>query len=84
MTLTDGQVAALRNLAHKEAGHDVGWINIADAGALADLGFAERSRQGWTLTPAGRAALGALGPEAAPQGVERPAFGLDRIGPAPR
>ena len=82
--MTDGQIAALRNLAHKQAGQDVGWINIADAGALADMGFAERSRQGWTLTPAGRAALGTLGLEAAAPEVERPKFGRDRIGPTPR
>ena len=83
VTLTDGQLAALRNLARKQAGVEVDWINIADAGALAELGFAERSRQGWTITAAGQAALAALGPEpaATASGVLR-VFGRDRIGPA--
>ena len=84
MTLTDGQLTALRNLARKQAGAEVDWINIADAGALADLGFADRSRQGWTITAAGQAALAALGPEAStPTSGELRVFGRNRIGPVP-
>jgi hypothetical protein len=52
-------VAALENLAGKKAGKDVGWINIADARALTDLGLAERSREGWDITAAGLSAFAA-------------------------
>jgi len=55
MSLTPGQLTALRNLARKQAGEDVNWINIADARALTELGFAERNRGGWEITPAGLA-----------------------------
>ena len=55
--LSPGQVAALQNLARKRAGEEVDWINIADARTLTDLGLAERSREGWTITEKGRAAL---------------------------
>ncbi len=57
MGLSPGQAAALRNLASKQAGGDVDWINISDARALTDLGLAERSREGWKITPAGAEAL---------------------------
>ncbi len=57
MRLTEGQRAALDNLARKQAGEEVDWISIADARALTDLGLAERTRAGWTITPAGMAAL---------------------------
>jgi len=57
MALTPGQLTALRNLARKQAGEDVDWINIADARALTELGLAERNRGGWEITPAGLAAL---------------------------
>ncbi len=57
MSLTAGQFTALRNLASKQAGGDVDWINIADARALTGLGLAERSREGWKITPAGAEAL---------------------------
>ena len=60
MTLTPGQLAALRNLARKKAGEKVDWINIADARALTDLALAERAREGWVITPAGVAALTAI------------------------
>ena len=53
MDLSPGQLTALRNLASKQAGGDVGWINIADALALTGLGLAERSREGWKITPTG-------------------------------
>jgi len=57
MLLTEGQHGALDNLARKQAGEEVDWISIADARALTDLGLAERTRAGWTITPAGMAAL---------------------------
>ena len=53
MELSAGQLTALRNLASKQAGGDVDWINIADARALTGLGLAERSREGWKITPEG-------------------------------
>ena len=53
MTISDREMAALVNLADKQAGKDVGWINIADARALTDLGLARRSRGGWDITPEG-------------------------------
>ena len=57
MELSPGQSTALRNLARKQAGEAVDWINIADARALTGLGLAERSREGWKITPAGAEAL---------------------------
>ena len=62
MTLSARLLAALENLADKKAGKEVGWINIADARALTDLGLAERSRQGWDITAAGASALAASSP----------------------
>jgi hypothetical protein len=53
--------AALQNLADKRAGKIVGWINIADARALTDLGLAERSPEGWNITAAGVSALAVRG-----------------------
>ena len=67
MTLSGRLVAALGNLADKKAGKDVGWINIADARALTDLGLAQRSREGWDITAAGVSALA----EAGADGAER-------------
>ena len=55
--LTGPSLAALRNLANKEEGREVGWINIADACRLAELGLASRDRQGWRISPAGQTAL---------------------------
>ena len=57
MKLTDAQFDALRNLARKKAGEVVGWIDIGEARALTDLGFAERNRSGWQITDAGATAL---------------------------
>jgi hypothetical protein len=57
MALSPRQFVALSNLSRKKAGEDVDWINIADARALTDLGFAERTGGGWTITPAGVEAL---------------------------
>lgn len=59
MTLTPGQLTALKNLARKKGGEDVDWINISDARALTELGLAERARAGWVITEAGLAALAA-------------------------
>lgn len=55
MTISDKELAALHNLADKQAGRDVDWINIADARALTELGFARRTRGGWEITPQGLA-----------------------------
>jgi hypothetical protein len=57
MTLTPGQFTALKNLARKKEGKDVDWINISDARALTELGFAERTGAGWVITAAGTALL---------------------------
>ena len=53
MFLTPGQLSALQNLSRKQRGEEVPWINIADARSLTDLGLAHRSREGWSITPAG-------------------------------
>jgi hypothetical protein len=67
MSLSAALLAALDNLGRKKAGQDVDWINIADARTLTDLGLAERTGEGWIITPAGTAALDAqsAGPSAA-------------------
>ena len=57
MTLSDSQLEALRNLSRKNAGEAVGWISIAEAQHLTELGFAVRGRGGWLITPAGEAML---------------------------
>jgi hypothetical protein len=60
MTLSPGQITALRNLSRKKFGEDVDWINIGDARALTDLGLAERGPAGWIITKTGAALLSAL------------------------
>jgi len=55
--ISDKEMAALHNLADKQAGKDVDWINIADARALTELGLARRNRGGWEITPQGLALL---------------------------
>jgi hypothetical protein len=55
--LSPGQLVALRNLARKQAGEAVNWINIADARALTELGFADRNSEGWRITAAGALVL---------------------------
>jgi hypothetical protein len=55
MTISLKELCALHNLADKQAGEDVDWINIADARALTELGFARRTRAGWEITPEGLA-----------------------------
>jgi hypothetical protein len=66
--LSAGEAVALRNLARKQAGETVDWINIADARALTELGLAERNRGGWEITAAGQSLLldqdGAAPPQA--------------------
>ena len=56
--LSQSQLDALRNLSRKKAGAEVGWIAIAAARALTDLGLAARDRSGWLITAAGEAMLG--------------------------
>lgn len=60
--LTDGQLHALQNLAHKQAGQAVPFLNISDARALTELGLATRSREGWDITPEGSALLARRSP----------------------
>ena len=55
--LTSGQLDVLRDLARKKAGESVRYANIADARALTELGLAQRSREGWDITPQGSAWL---------------------------
>ncbi len=61
-TLSAGQLDALRNLSRKKAGAIVGWIAIADARGLTDLGLAARNPSGWQITAEGEALLDRLGP----------------------
>jgi hypothetical protein len=58
--LSQSQLDALRNLSRKKAGVDVGWIAIAAARALTDLGLAARERSGWQITTAGEVLLDKL------------------------
>jgi hypothetical protein len=44
---------ALRNLAQKQTGAPVDFINIGDARALTELGLAARTQQGWEISAAG-------------------------------
>lgn len=60
--LTDAQLNALQNLARKKQGAEAPFINISAARALTDLGLAERSREGWDITPEGSAHLAKLAP----------------------
>ena len=59
--LTDAQLNALQNLARKKAGEEAPFINISAARALTELGLAERSREGWDITPEGSALPGPNG-----------------------
>jgi hypothetical protein len=61
MTLSDKELAALHNLADKQGGKDVDWINIADARALTELGLARRNPGGWEITPKGLALINGHG-----------------------
>lgn len=60
--LTTSQLHALQNLSRKRAGEDVPFVNISDARALTELGFAERSREGWDITATGSAFLARQAP----------------------
>jgi hypothetical protein len=60
--LTANQLHALQNLSRKRSGEDVPFVNIGDARALTELGFAERSREGWDITPTGAAFLARQAP----------------------
>jgi hypothetical protein len=60
--LSENLIAALRDLARKRDGKEVPWINIADACRLTDLGLAQRTRSGWSISTAGEAALNSLPP----------------------
>jgi hypothetical protein len=71
VVLSPGQRLALRNLAKKQAGEAVDWINIADARALTELGFAERGREGWRITAAGAAVLSSADGEDAIDDIHR-------------
>ena len=55
--LSPAQFDALSNLARKKAGDAVGWVAIAQARELTDLGLAQRTRSGWEITEAGEAML---------------------------
>jgi hypothetical protein len=70
MAISDKQLVALHNLADKQAGQVVDWINIADARVLTELGFARRTRGGWEITPEGLARIkgSAGGPTLVDQG----------------
>ena len=57
MTISDQQLRALHNLADKEAGAEVDFINIADARALTELGLARRTPAGWQITAEGTALI---------------------------
>ena len=61
--LTAAETAALRNLADKRTGSLTAFVNIADARRLTELGLAQRSRQGWDITPEGAAYLTSLDSE---------------------
>ena len=65
MSLSEGQLTALDNLARKQAGQEVNWISISDARALTDLGLAERTREGWIITAAGLELIKTERPEGA-------------------
>lgn len=68
--LSPRERSALQNLADKQAGADVAWINISDARALTELGLARRTREGWEITPAGQALVRAQSDGGGPKLVE--------------
>jgi hypothetical protein len=67
--LSDRQLDALRNLSRKKAGAEVGWIAIAEARDLTELGFAARKASGWEITAAGAARLEQEHPSRGPVGT---------------
>ena len=72
MRLSTAQLDTLRNLSRKKAGGTVGWVAIAEARALTDLGLAERNRSGWQITEEGEALLEREGPASRPEGASAP------------
>ena len=64
--LTAAETAALRNLAEKRTGSLTAFVNVADARRLTELGLAQRSQQGWDITPTGSAHLASLDTGAKP------------------
>jgi hypothetical protein len=72
MTLSPAQLETLRNLSRKKAGGAVGWVAIAEARALTDLGLAERNRSGWQITDEGEALLERAGPANRAEGSSDP------------
>lgn len=58
--LSGDELEALRDMARKQAGESVPFVNIASARKLSDLGLAERSQEGWDITAAGSAFLARL------------------------
>lgn len=67
MTISDKELSALRNLADKEAGAAVDFINIADARALTELGLARRTPGGWQITAKGKAMVNSPRTDGAPE-----------------
>lgn len=55
IALNAGEALALGNLARKHDGFEVGYIRIAEARALTDMGLAQRQPSGWRITEAGLA-----------------------------
>jgi hypothetical protein len=70
MTISLTELLALRNLADKQAGESVAFINIADARALTDLGLAKRAMGGWEITQEGAALLQAQAAVEAPPATD--------------
>jgi hypothetical protein len=60
--LSAAELNALKNLARKRGGEAVPFVNISSARTLTELGLAERSREGWDITPRGSALLARLDP----------------------
>jgi hypothetical protein len=84
VTLSAGQLDTLRNLAGKKAGGDVGWVNIAIARELTELGLAARNQSGWVITTSGEAALELEGgPTAAEDADTTLPFHARNISPRP-
>jgi len=79
--LTPSQLNALQNLSRKKTGEEAPFVNIGAARALTELGLAERSREGWDITPAGAALLARLSP-LGPEASDDPPP-LTRIGKLP-
>jgi hypothetical protein len=67
--LTDSELRALRNLASKGGGSITPFLNIADAQRLTELGLAQRTQQGWEITPSGAAHLAPDSPGERTDGV---------------